>query len=248
MHIAGVFELLKIPYTGSGPITLGTCLNKVRTKEILSYHGIPTPKFAVFKSAARVTLDDGMQFPLFVKPAREDASSNDSVVYDVPSLRKRVRYVHQNHDQPVLVEEFIEGRELNVAVMGNRKPFVLPISEIDFSAMPDSLHRIVSYECKWVAESDEYRTTKGICPAKLPSAVEAKMREIALHAYRLMGCRDYARVDMRLNKNNQPFVLEVNPNPDISRDAGFVRSVKAAGLTFEEMVGMIIEYALERNP
>jgi len=250
MAVAGIFELLGILYTGSPPLTLGTALNKVRTKEILSFHGITTPRYQVFRNISSITLNEDLRFPLIVKPTREDASigiGNDSVVYNLSDLKRRVRYVYQELDEPVLVEEYIDGRELNVSIMGNRKPLVLPISEIDFSEMPDYLHRIVSYEAKWIKESEAYIKTKGVCPAKLSPAVEAKVKQIALRVYQIMGCRDYARVDIRLSKDNVPYVLEVNPNPDISIDAGFVRSATACGMSYEEMVGKIVRCALERG-
>src|SRR5439155_26289188 len=134
MHIAGIYELMGVPYTGSDSLTLGTALNKVRVKEILLYNGLPTPRFQLFKSPVRITLDESMNFPLIVKPSREDASVGiepASVVGNLQELRKRVRHVIEEFDQPALVEEYIDGRELNVGILGNRKPTVFPISEID---------------------------------------------------------------------------------------------------------------------
>ena len=252
MHVAGIFEILGIPYTGSSPITLGTCLNKARTKEILAHNGLPTAKFIVCKNINEIDVDDfGMTFPLIVKPAKEDASvgiDNDSVVDSLTALKKRVRSVFQRFDQPAIVEEYIEGRELNVAVIGNGKPVVLPISEIDFSGLPAGYPKIVTYDAKWMNGSIEFAGTKGVCPAELAPAVEARVKDIALQAYHIMGCRDYARVDFRLTRNNKPYVLEVNPNPDISDDAGFIRSSTTYGYTFNETIGKIVENALKRNP
>jgi D-alanine-D-alanine ligase len=252
MHVAGIFELMGIQYTGAPALTLGTCLNKARTKEILSHHKLPTPKFAVFKNVNDITADHlPADFPLIVKPCREDASEgieNASVVEDETALKKRVRFIYQNYDQPALVEEFIDGRELNVAILGNRRPIVLPISEIDFSQLPPEYPRIVTYNAKWMKGTDEFAGTKGVCPSDLPSEVEKKVKEIALKAYRLMQLRDYGRIDIRLNKNNVPYILEVNPNPDISDDAGFARSARAYGLSFEDTIARIVEYALERLP
>ncbi len=252
MHAAGIYELLEVPYTGAGAFTLGTCLNKVRTKEILSYHKIPTPRFALYKSIAELNIDDlDLNFPLIVKPSLEDASigiENASVVGNVASLRKRIRYVLQNYDQPALVEEYVEGRELNVAIIGNKRPIVLPISEIDFSTLPEGYPRIVTYNAKWVEGTEEYAGTKGVCPANVPAEIERKAKEIALKAYRIMGLRDYGRIDMRLDAKGQLHVLEVNPNPDISDSAGFARSARAYGLSIEEAITRIVEYALERTP
>ncbi|HEY6953128.1 MAG TPA: ATP-grasp domain-containing protein [Bacteroidota bacterium] len=252
MHVAGIYELLGVPYTGAGAYTLGTCLNKARTKEILSFHRIATPRFAVYKSISELSIDDlELNFPLIVKPAFEDASvgiENASVVENVAALRKRIRFILQNFDQPALVEEYIEGRELNVAIIGNKRPIVLPISEIDFSTLPEGYPRIVTYNAKWVEGTDEFAGTKGVCPADVPPEIERKAKEIALKAYRIMGLRDYGRIDMRLDKKGQLFVLEVNPNPDISDSAGFARSARAYGLTPTEAINRIVEYALERTP
>jgi D-alanine-D-alanine ligase len=252
MHVAGIYELLGFSYTGAGPFTLGTCLNKARTKEILSYNNIPTAKFMLVKDADTISPDDfKLQFPIIVKPSAEDASvgiENDSIVYNFIDLKERIRLTVERFVEPALVEEYIEGRELNVAVLGNNPPQVLPISEIDFSGLPDDKPKIVTYDAKWMEGTDEYEGTKGMCPAELSAALEENVKTIALQAYRLMGCRDYARVDIRLSKDNKPYVLEVNPNPDLSDDAGFFRSAKTSGLTYAEMIGKIVGFAIERHP
>jgi D-alanine-D-alanine ligase len=252
MFVAGIYELMGVPYTGAGAFTLGMCQNKVRTKQVLSFHKIRVPRFALYKNANEVVEDEfDLRFPVIVKPSLEDASvgiDNGSIVDNFPALRKRVRTIFQNYDQPALVDEYIEGRELNVAIIGNRRPITLPISEIDFSGLPDGFPRIVTYNAKWVEGTDEYKGTVGVCPAPIGVEVERQAKEIALKAYRIMGCRDYARVDMRLDKNNNLYVIEVNPNPDISDDAGFARSARAYGLSFDEVINKIVEYALARTP
>jgi len=250
MNVAGVYELLKTPYTGASPLSLGIALNKPLVKQLLTYHGIKTPKFQVFKFPEKILPREDMKYPLIVKPSREDASvgiSDASVVYNFNELKKRVRYIFQEFDQPALVEEYIVGRELNVAVLGFKKPVVLPISEIDFSGLTQEMHKIVSYDAKWMHGTVAYEGTKGVCPAKLPSDTEAKLKDIAMRCFRIIGCRDYARVDFRLSAEGEPYVLEVNPNPDISDDAGFARSARTYGLTFVETVGKIVESALERS-
>lgn len=249
MHIAGVYELLGVRYTGSNPLTLGTALNKVRVKEILSFHGLPTPRFQLVKSPVRISLDEKLTYPLIVKPSREDASIGieaASIVTSLHELRKRVRFVIEQFDQPALVEEFIDGRELNIAVLGNRKPIALPISEIDMSTLPKDYPRIITYNAKWLKGTEEYEHTRGVCPAQIPAELEVTMKDMALRASQLIGCRDYSRVDFRLSHDNQPYILEVNPNPDISDEAGFSRSARAHGFTFEEFIGKIVECALER--
>jgi D-alanine-D-alanine ligase len=249
MHVAGIYELMKIPYTGSGPLALGMCLDKVMLKQILCLHGLPTPRFQLFKSPVKMNLSDDMQFPLIVKPSHEDASVGiepASVVYNMAELRKRVRWVIERFDEPALVEEYIDGRELNVAILGTRKPKVLPISEIDMSTLPKQYPRIITYNAKWLKGTEEYENTKGVCPALLPPELETSIKEMALRLFQLMGCRDYARIDVRLSKDHQPYILELNPNPDISDDAGFARSARVAGYKFEEFIREIVESALER--
>ena len=251
MHVAGIYELMNVPYTGAAPLALGTCLNKVRTKLILDAHGIPTARHALYKRAEEISLDDlRLSFPMIVKPSREDASigiENSSVVRDIESLRQRVAFVVKTYNQPALVEEYIEGRELNVAIIGNERPTILPISEIDFSRLPPNYPKIVTYNAKWVEGTAEYIGTVGTCPAKLTPEVEQQVRTIAQQAYTLMDIRDYARVDIRLDASNTPYVLEVNPNPDISRDTGFARSACTSGMSFEDMLAKIVETALERT-
>lgn len=250
MNVAGMYELFKIPYTGASPLALGTALNKPRVKDILSANGIRTPQHQAFKVSDKIVLKEGMEFPLIVKPSREDASvgiSDKSVVYTMSELRKQVRYIWAEFEQPALVEQFIDGRELNIAIIGNKKPIALPISEIDFSGLDQGMHKIVSYAAKWLNGTVEYEGTKGVCPAAVDPATEAELKETALKCYELVGCRDYARVDFRLSKSGVPYVLEVNPNPDISDDAGFARSARVYGLNFPQVIGKIVECALERT-
>lgn len=251
MHVAGIFELMGIPYTGANAFTLGLAQNKMRVKEILSYHNLPTPKFRVIKNPDDLVSVDGLSFPIIVKPSREDASvgiSNDSVVYNLEDLKSRVRFVIEKFVQPAMVEEYIDGREINVAVIGNSNPTALPVSEVDMSTLPDTYHKIITYNAKWMKGTDEFECTKGVCPAPLPKAVAETLQAMALKAYSIIGCRDYARVDFRLTKEFKPYILEVNPNPDIAADAGFARAARTSGMTFEEMTNKIVELALERCP
>ena len=251
MHIAGLYELLGIPYTGAPAFVLGSCLNKARTKEILAFHGIKTARFAIVKNIGELQEDLGLKYPLIVKPSREDASTgidNGSVVEDLASLKKKVRGIFSEYDQPALIEEYINGRELNVAIVGNKRPIVFPISEIDFSGLPANYPKIVTYNAKWMQGTIEYTGTVGVCPAPIPAELEKKVKEIALKCYKAMGLRDYGRVDLRIDKNLVPYVLEVNPNPDLSDDAGFARSARTYGMSFEDTVAKIVEYALERMP
>lgn len=251
MHVAGIYELLGISYTGSGPWTLGTCLNKARTKEIMLHNGIPTAEFMLVDNADLLTAENfRLSFPIIVKPSAEDASvgiDNRSIVNTFADLKERVEFITNKFQEAALVEEYIEGRELNVAVIGNDPPLVLPISEIDFSGLPDHYPKIVTYDAKWMDGTKEFEGTKGICPAPLPPDVEEEVKRVALRAYKLMGCRDYARVDIRISKNMKPFVLEVNPNPDLSDDAGYFRSARTYGMSYADAIGKIVSFAVERR-
>jgi D-alanine-D-alanine ligase len=249
MHVAGIYEVMGIPYTGSAPLALGTCLNKARTKELLTFHRIATPQFKMCSTMRDVNAIN-LPFPLFVKPAKEDASvgiDNSSIVRSPSALRKRVKYVFEKFSQPALVEQYIEGRELNVSVIGNENPIVLPISEIDFSGLPSEYPKIVTYSAKWMNGTIEFEGTKGVCPATLSPKVEKKVKDVALRTYQIMGCRDYARVDIRLTHGGKPYVIEINPNPDISTDSGFMRSSRTYGFSFHEIIGTIVNYALKRS-
>jgi len=249
MNFTGLLELLNLAYTGAPPVTLGTCQNKVLTKRILSSLRIRTPRFRIIKSLDE-SLKHGLHYPLIVKPAYEDASvgiDNDAVVYNIDSLRKRIKYLFDYLNQPVLLEEFIWGRELNVAVFGDKKPEVLPISEIDFSELPEDLHPIVSFQAKWDPYHIAYHKTIPVCPAPLDDKIRIEAEKIALKCFSALGCRDYARVDMRLSKDNKLFVLEVNPNPDLQEDAGFMRSASHAGYSYDTVLKMIVDFAYQRK-
>jgi D-alanine-D-alanine ligase len=261
MNIASLFEILKIPYTGSRALVLGLALNKPRVKEILNYYNIPTAKHCLC-STSNFTLENFKplkdKFPLIVKPSREDASigiDNNSVVYNEKELKNRVEYVLDTYKQPALVEEFIDGREINVSVVGNIKKdendlIVFPLSEIDFSELPSDYPRIVSYNSKWMYKTVEFKGTKAVCPAKnISEELETLIKQTARRVYAIIGASDYARVDFRV-KNNVPYVLELNPNPDIAsdvdEDTGFTRSGKAYGWSYETLIQNIINFASER--
>jgi D-alanine-D-alanine ligase len=248
MNIAAVYELLDIPYTGSGAMTLGIALNKSFSKDIFKSRGIPTPDFAVVEVGEHC--DSGrLHFPLIVKPAKEDASIGidaASIVYDSIQLDARVTFVHREFDQAAIVEEYIEGRELNVGVIGNEERMeTLPISEIRFDTLPDDLPKIVTYEAKWVESSPYYAATVPECPAQVSESVANDAKKIAIDASRAIGLRGYGRIDMRLRaSDNKLFVLEANPNPDISEDAGFMRAARVSGRGYDGTINEILQLAL----
>ncbi len=248
MCVAGLLDLMGIPYTGSGPIALGLALNKFHAKQILRAAGLPSARGYLHAPGLK-PLRRGVRFPVIVKPAHEDASlgvNAGSVCHDNERLESQVAYIHAVYQQEALVEEFLDGREFNVSLIGS-EPEVLGISEIDFSDLPENEPRIVSYRAKWDEESPAYSGTKPICPAEVSKRLEKRIKDVAVRSYRAVGCQDYARVDMRTDARGNLYVLEVNPNPDISPNAGFAGAAKAAGYSYTEMILRITRCALERG-
>jgi len=247
-YVAGLYDLLEIPYTGNNMVSLGNCLNKARTKQILQSHGIRSPKhFIAAKNHIPNQKELSLKFPAILKLANEDASigiSEFSVVRDYEALALRLEYLFSIYYQDVIIEEYIEGRELNVAILGNS---ILPISEIRFDGLPEDLPKIITYEAKWSPASVYYKNTIPLCPAPLDMSVKDKIVQMAKDAFNALECRDYARVDIRLSEKNIPYVIEVNPNPDISPDAGFIRSAGVAGISYEEVLYKLTNMALTRR-
>jgi D-alanine-D-alanine ligase len=249
MNIPALLDLVRMPYTGSSPLTLGLCQDKGKVKDILQSQDILTPRYRIFERAVDAAKEN--RFPIIVKPLHEDGSlgiTRESVVFDNEALIKQIRYVIDQYQQPALVEEFVEGRELNVGMMEtNGTVGVLPVSEIDYSELPEGIPRICGYEAKWVTESPEYQKSKPICPAPLEPEMKRRVEQIALRVFKIFGCRDYARVDFRIDRDGKIYVLEVNPNPDISPQSGMARALKAQGTTYTEFVGNLLERALLRK-
>lgn len=247
--VAGLFELYQIPYTGAPPFALALCQRKGLTKQVLLANGVPTPKFRSL-TEARIPRRHGLRYPLIVKPAREDASAGvdeKAVVHDYAELQARLEHVFAEFRPPVLVEEFIEGRELHVGVFGNDAPEVLPAVEFDFSDLPADYPAIISYEAKWDPLQEIYHRVHSVCPAKVSRRAWKKVQDVCLRAYRVCGCRDYARLDIRL-ANSHPYILEVNPNPDLTEGVSFMESAEVAGYPFPEALRRIVEMALARKP
>jgi D-alanine-D-alanine ligase len=250
MSVAGLFDLMGVSYTGSAPFALGLALNKFHVKQILRSAGIPTARGYVRYPGQKATIPRGMHFPMFVKPSREDASlgiNSNSVCHTAKQLEKQIRYIHEVYHQEALIEEYLDGREFNVSVVGDRKPEVLAISEINFSGLPEGEPRIVSYRAKWDEDSPMFNFTVPICPASITRRLENRIKDIAIRSYQCIGCRDYARVDMRTDSRGAIHVLEVNPNPDISPKAGFARAARAAGYSYSSIILRIAASAVERG-
>jgi len=247
-YIAGLYELLGYHYTGNIPQTLGNCLNKDRTKEILHSHGIKTPRAVTLKPQKKhISKYINLNYPLIIKIVDEDASigiSENSVVYNFTELKKHYDFLSGNYNKSLIVEEYIEGRELSCAVLGGK---ILPVSEIDFTGLPENLPKIVTYDGKWIEGSTYYNFTKPVCPAKIDADVKKKIEETAIRAYNVLNCRDYARVDVRLSEDGTPYVIEINPNPDVSRDSGFARAAAATGKKHSDLLFTITRFALQRK-
>jgi D-alanine-D-alanine ligase len=242
-----ILELLGIPFTGSPPEALRHALYKDRVKRRLEAAGVPTPRACVM---ARPSDPCDVPFPVIVKPVREDGSvgiSSRSVVRTESDLRARVGELVAALRQPCLVEQYIAGRELNVALFGFPAARVLPLSEIDFSALPPDQPAIVSYEAKWNEGSADDLGTRPVLHPQLPNAVAARVRKVAVEAFRAVGMRDYGRIDVRLAANGTPYVVDVNPNCDLSVHAGMARAAAAVGIDYGALVRLLVRYALRRR-
>ena len=246
--IAGLFALYGVRFTGSGPFTLALCQRKGMTKQLLLANNVPTPRYKLL-SEPKIPRRHGLHYPLIVKPSREDASSGvekGSVVYNLEQFIERVKKTFEEYNAPILVEEFIEGRELHVSILGNDPSEVLPIIEIDFSELPSDHPSIISFDAKWNPLVESFHRVHSVCPAKLTKRLEKKVKTAALAAYKITGCKDYARLDLRIREDNKVFVLEVNPNPDLTSGVSFMESAEQIGLSFGETLSKIVECALSR--
>ena len=238
--VISTLELLGVPYTGSGSWTTAACLRKNVVNTILDAAQLPVPRWRVARRGDPAPV---VGFPAICKPAAEDASlgvEQRSVVRSTRALLARLTEMHEEWDE-VVVQRFIAGREVNVGIVGDH---VLPIAEIDFSAMPDRYWRIVSYRSKWQTGSDEDIGSVPHCPADLPDALAAELGRIALAAWQVVGGRGYGRVDMRIDEEMRPWILEVNANPDFAPDAGLARMARTAGIDYASLVRLVCEQAL----
>ncbi len=240
---AGAVELLEIPMTGASAATLLLCLDKDRCAAMLRARGITVPDWKVVDGAHPFpeTFD---RFPAIVKPAADDASNgvhSTSVVNSIPEARSAIARIREHWDK-VVVQDFIEGREINLAIVGN---YLLPPAEIDFSTLPEDSPPIVSFAAKWTPESTDYQGTVPVCPAELPPHQAEQLQRLAAQAWRLMDGRGYARVDVRLTANGTPYIIDINPNPDLSLDAGLARQARVAGWDYDDLIGKVVECALD---
>ncbi|MGQ9492851.1 MAG: D-alanine--D-alanine ligase family protein [Anaerolineae bacterium] len=245
------FTLQELGYrfTGADGHALALALNKAEAKTALQRQGVLTPPWHVFTHPEEVSADNlgDLTFPVIVKPVAEDSSlgiDGNAVVDDLATLQVRVAYLIERYHQPTLVETFVDGREFNISIWGN-PPQVLPLAEVDLSALGSPEKRIVSFAAKWEETSFEYTHTPVICPAIVSAELAARIQDTALRAWEAIGGRcGYGRVDMRV-RGEQVYVLEVNPNPSLAPDAGFARAALAAGFDYAHMILKILSLAME---
>lgn len=257
-NVAALLNLLDLRYTGSSPAGLLLAGDKTLAKKVLQFHGILTPQFATVYRGALDWADD-IDFPVIVKPPQEDASigiTRKSIVTDLKELFGMIDSLQSEFGQPVLVEEFVDGREFYVGVLGNLDAVALPLVELDFSALPAGSPRIASWEAKWgadgsgagagAAKSAEFAGTKSVFPTDLDEDLVQRIQKTAVDAFEALRLRDYARIDLRVAPSGDIYVIEVNPNCYMERNAEFARAAQCAGMTYHALVARIVELATAR--
>lgn len=250
-RVPAILDFLGIPYTGSGVLSLALALDKATAKYLFQASGIPTPAFQLFTDPEQL-LEPPLRFPLMVKPNREGSGKGiwaRSVVTTHQELQERVREVGDRYDQPVLVEEFIEGLELSVGIFGNMPSRTFPILEVDFSTCDGSGEWFYSWRMKEFQGNQALHLTPTFwCPARLPESVAARVQATALAAHAALDCRDFSRVDLRLDRHGTPYVLEVNPLPGLDpEDSNFPKMAKVAGVTYEALIHGLVEHVAART-
>lgn len=252
-HLPAMLEMLQIPYSGSDALTLGICLDKSRAKEILTYHKIPNAKFLVANQREDIQNAD-FDFPLIVKPISEGSSKgifSSSFVKNTQELEDEVSRILTSYNQPALIEEFLPGREFTVAVLGNGDEIeILPIIEIRYEDFPEDVIPLYSYEAKWILDTKENNFDVFECPAKLDSNLEEKIKDTVIRAYNVLRCKDWSRIDIRLDRNGIPNIIEINPLPGIMPDpnenSSFPKAARAAGMTYNQMIQRVLYSAAKR--
>jgi D-alanine-D-alanine ligase len=255
-HVPAICEFFGIPYSGSDPFTLSLCLDKARTKETLTFHGIPTPKFAVVEKIEDLeAFGRPLSLPLFVKPLHEGSSkgiTDSNLCWDRAHLLRQTEFLLENYNQPVLVEEYLPGKEFTCAVFGNGdEATVLPIVGMNFESLPKGALPIYSYDAKFVWDRPENPLDIFQCPARITRELQASIERVTLDAFRVLGCRDWARIDVRLDAVGVPNVLEVNPLPGILPDPAdnscMPKAARAAGIGYDELIQNCLKYAAARQ-
>ena len=247
--VTGLLDLLGVDYTGSGPGELYLSQDKGLTKRLLAFEDILYPRFAVFSRETGFETGGNLRMPLFVKPLRSDASlgiGGKSLVQDWTGLIDRVSAIRKELDDAALAEEFIDGREFYVGVVGNSQPKALPPVEIDFTGFPEGVPKVMDSKAKWDERSKEYKGTRSVL-AQLPDELRARLQKVAVDAYRALRVRDYGRVDLRLTDTGDIYVLEVNASCYLEKDSEFAMAAGAAGLDYPRLIERIVDLALARR-
>jgi len=246
--VAGFFELIGKRYTGSGTHGLMMAQDKAIAKKIFQFHGVHTPVFAR-SYRGRLDFSHDLHFPVIVKPAREDGSIGiefSAVVSSIRELMERIDWLHANFDSPVLIEEYVEGREMYVGVLGNDNPLALPVVELDLSKLPAGTPRIAGAEVKWGKGTAAYRDTKSAIAEDLPEETTALLQTTAVAVFQALELRDYARIDMRLRPDGRVAVIEANPNPWLASKAEFALAARKSGRNYTQLIEEIVELAQSR--
>jgi len=249
VHLAAYLDLCHFKYTGAGPFGIHLSQNKSLAKKIFAFHSIRTPFFATVYRGRLDWAHDDLSFPVIVKPAREDGSIGiefNAVCESIKELMERIHDIHEKFDSPALIEEYIDGREIYVTVLGNESPVALPAVELDLSKLPEGTPKIAGTEVKWRTGSEAYRKTKSIIPTDLDEKTVKALDETALAAYQALELRDYGRIDMRLDKEGKIYVLEVNPNPWLHSKAEVALAAKESGRSYSALIDEIVNLALSR--
>jgi D-alanine-D-alanine ligase len=249
MNIAAYMDLLGIRYTGGGPHAHFLAQDKATAKKMFAFHGIKTPYFA-HAYRGRIEHAHDVEFPLIVKPVWEDGSIGidaGAVVNSIKELMERVEYIQNQFDSPALIEEYIEGREIYVGVLGSYESArALPLVELDLSKLPEGMPKIASYDVKFEKDTQGYKLTKSHLVTDLDEEVTAKLQEVGLAAYKAVKLRDYGRIDMRLTPKGEVYVIEANPNPWLSSKHEFAMAAKSSGRSYSDLIGEIVDMALAR--
>jgi D-alanine-D-alanine ligase len=241
--VISVLELFGIPFSGNSSTTAALCLRKNVVNTVLDRAGLPVPRWSLARRGEKIT---SVGFPAICKPAAEDASigiEQRSVVRSMRALTERIEAMHERWDE-IVIQRYVDGREVNVGIVDGQ---VLPIAEINFGDMPRGMWKIVSYQSKWITGSDEDLGATPSCPADIPQALTKKIEKIAVTAWNAVGGMGYGRVDLRIDSDGRPWLLEVNPNPDISPDAGLARMARVAGMDYSALIRRVCESGLTRN-
>ncbi|MGB3082017.1 MAG: hypothetical protein WBB86_03375 [Candidatus Omnitrophota bacterium] len=248
-NIPSFLELLKVPYTGCGPAALMVCNNKGLAKEVLTYHRIKIPNFHIFKKGKRVWHPKKLSFPLMVKPLNEEAStgiSQASFIGNDKDLEERVRFIHEHFNMDAIVEEYIEGRELYVSILGDGRLKTFPIREMKFTQVPEEGPKLATYKAKW---DKGYRKKWGIkneFAGRLPEGVTERIFSVCKRAYRALMIDSYGRFDLRLTPEGEIFIIEANANPALTPDDEFAESAKKAGLNYDKLIQKLLSLALKQ--